>query len=996
MLKTLISLVVVSFMFIHNLNSQTAQVVGVRENTPAVFALTNVTMVAEPGNVVNNATIVIRDGIIEEAGRRVSPPADATVIDLEGKTVYPGFIDMYSEIGMPDLGSPPGVQTLTGVPEEYLEMIQGIMRTQVTDEVGRAAVHWNPQVRSFYRSAAVFQPDNNAAAELRSQGIVMAHIVPKHGIFRGYSTVASLGDDDANMLLAKKDVAQVLSFSRSRELGGRYPTSLMGVVALMRQSFYDADWYKSAHEAYRNQTGIPQPELNISLASLSDAVGEGTPFVADAADEIGFLRAYDLSKEFSLDMWVLGSGDEYKRIDAISRTNLPVIVPLDFRQAPSVEKPEDAMNTSLSQLRDWYLEPENPARLVQSGVPVTFTATGLRNKGDFLNHLRVAVKRGLNEEDALRALTVTPATMLGVDNKYGTIAEGKAASLVIADGNIFADNTSVYQVWVDGKRYVIKDDKDARGEYTVKNGDVLRNAVLEIKGTPSRLSGTISIGEESADLSSVRFDNERISFRFKGDDLGLTGNVRLSANLSEGEMIGIGEKGDGTFFNWTAIKTADPEAETEREARERPSLALDPLYPSVDYGIRRTPDQPRYVLVQNATIWTQGPQGRMESADLLVREGKIEEVGRNISAPRGAVVVDGTGMHVTPGLIDPHLHSSIAGGVNETGYNMTAEVRIQDVIHPNTVWMYRLLAGGLTTAKLFHGSANPVGGQDAVIKMRWGGLPEDVLVEDATPGLKLAMGENVVRRPDQYPNTRMGVEEIMRDAFLAAREYEKQWNDWESNGNGIPPRRDLQLEALLEVLNGERKTHVHAYRQDEMLLMMRLAEEFGFTVGTFEHALEGYKIADELREHGAIPVVWSDWHSFKVESYDGILHNAKLLIDAGVVTSLHSDNTQIATRMNWEAGKVIRSGVSHEDALDLITKNPAIALGIDHRVGTLESGKDADFVIWNGNPMSAFSIAKQTWVDGRKYFDREEDSRKREEVQEERMKLIEYLLENRN
>ncbi len=996
MLKNLFSLVVVSLIFFHNLNSQTAQVVGLRENTPAVFALTNATLVTEPGNVVNNATIVIRDGIIEAAGRRVSAPADATVIDLNGKTVYPGFIDMYSEIGMPDLGSPPGARNISDIPDEYLEMIQGIMRTQVTEDAGRAAVHWNPQVRSFYRSASVFQPDKDEASTLRSQGFVLAQVVPKHGIFRGYSTVASLGEEDANFLIAREDVAQVMSFSRSRELGGGYPTSLMGVIALMRQTFYDADWYERAHEAYRSQAGLPQPELNISLAALSDAVRGGTPFIADASDEIGFLRAYDISREFSLDMWVLGSGDEYKRIDAVSRTNLPVIVPVNFRQAPSVEKPEDAMNTSLSQLRDWYLEPENPAKLVQAGVPVTFTSNGLRNKGDFLGKLRTAVKRGLSEEDALRALTVTPAGMLGVDNKYGTVAEGKAASLVITDGNIFDEATSVQQVWVDGKMFVIKDETDTRGEYAVQAGNVLQNAVIEIKGSPSRLSGTIAMGGESVNLSSLSFDNERISFRFKGDGLGLDGNIRMSANFSDGEMMGIGETGDGSFFNWTANKTADVDAGEERETAETPGLTLQTLFPSVDYGITTTPEQPRSVLVQNATIWTQGPEGRMENADLLIREGRIEQVGRNISAPRGAVVIDGTGKHVTPGLIDPHIHSSIAGGVNETGYNMTAEVRIQDVIHTNTVWIYRLLAGGLTTAKLFHGSANPVGGQDAVIKMRWGGLPEDVLVEDATPGLKMAMGENVVRRPDRYPSTRMGVEEIMRDAFLAAREYEKQWNEWRSNGNGIPPRRDLQLEAILEVLNGERKAHVHAYRQDEMLMMMRLAEEFGFTVGTFEHALEGYKIADELREHGAIPVIWSDWHSFKVESYDGILHNAKLLIDAGVVTSLHSDNTQIATRMNWEAGKVVRAGVSHEDAMDLITKNPAIALGIDHRVGSLEPGKDADFVIWNGNPMSAFSIAKQTWVDGRKYFDREEDLRKREEIQEERSKLIEYLLENSN
>ncbi len=997
MFKTLISIVVVSFLFIHNLNAQTDQVVGLRENTPAVFALTNATVVTEPGNVTNNATIVVRDGIIEDAGRRVSVPEDATVIDLEGKRVYPGFIDMYSDAGMPDLGSPPQATAFQDIPEEYMEMLQGIMREEVTEDAGRLAAHWNPQVRSFYRSTDVFRPDRDAASVMRSQGFVMANIVPKHGIFRGYSTVASLGNDDAGNLIVNEDVAQVLSFSPSRELGGRYPTSLMGVVALMRQAFYDADWYDRAHEAYRQESGLEQPEVNISLASLADAVFKEVPFIADASDEIAFLRAHDISKEFALNMWMLGSGDEYKRIDAISQTGMPVIVPLDFRQAPSVEKPEETMNTSLSQLREWYLEPENPARLVEAGVPVTFTSNGLRNKGDFLNRLRTSVKRGLCEEEALKALTVTPAEMLGVDYKYGSIGEGKAASLVIADGNIFDENTSIRQVWVDGNKHVIEDEKDVSGKYRVEGEDILRNAVIEIKGSPARLSGSLTLDQESVDLASVSFDNQRMSFRFKGEDLGFEGNVRMSANYSEGELMGIGEKGDGTIFNWTAERTEEiTKEEEERERREAPDLTLEPLYPQVEYGIREKPEQPSYVVVQNATIWTQGPEGKMENADILISEGRIEEVGRDISVPRRAEVIDGTGKHVTPGLIDPHLHSAIAGGVNETGYNMTAEVRIEDVIHPNTVWMYRLLAGGLTTAKLFHGSANPVGGQDAVIKMRWGGLPDEVLFEGAKPGLKMALGENVVRRSGQYPNTRMGAEQIIKDGFLAAEEYGKRLQEWEDDPSGIPPRRDLQLEALLEVLEGERKVHVHAYRQDEMLMMMRLAEEFDFTVGTFEHGLEGYKIADEIREHGAIPVVWSDWQSFKVEAYDGILHNAKLLNDAGVVTSLHSDNTQIATRMNWEAGKVVRTGLSQEDALDMITKHPAIALGVEDRVGTLESGKDADFVIWSGEPLSSFSIAEQTWVDGRKYFDREEDKERREEVKEERLKLIEHLLENRN
>jgi len=302
--------------------------------------------------------------------------------------------------------------------------------------------------------------------------------------------------------------------------------------------------------------------------------------------------------------------------------------------------------------------------------------------------------------------------------------------------------------------------------------------------------------------------------------------------------------------------------------------------------------------------------------------------------------------------------------------------------------VYRLLAGGLTAANLLHGSANPVGGQDAVVKMRWGAGPGEMLLEGAKPGLKLALGENVVRNTGQYPNTRMGAEQIIRDAFHSAKDYMEEWNRWEKSKTGIPPRKDLQMEALAEILRGERIVHAHAYRQDEMQMLMRLAEETGFRIASFEHTLEGYKIADILRDHGAAAIVWTDWSSFKVESADGILYNAAMLLDQGVLTALHSDNVQLATRMNWEAGKILATGIDEVTAMDLITINPARILGADSYIGSLEPGKDADFVIWSGHPLSGFTHAEQTWVDGRKYFDRQADLESRQKVIKERAALI--------
>jgi imidazolonepropionase-like amidohydrolase len=413
----------------------------------------------------------------------------------------------------------------------------------------------------------------------------------------------------------------------------------------------------------------------------------------------------------------------------------------------------------------------------------------------------------------------------------------------------------------------------------------------------------------------------------------------------------------------------------------------------MEFGREAPPEQPQQVLVRNATIWTMGPTGRLENADLLVTSGRITQVGQDLEAPTGAFVIDGTGKHVTPGLIDPHLHAGLSS-INESGSNIVPEVRVGDVITHNNIWMYRQLAGGLTLAHLKHGSANPIGGENVMVKMRWGSLPDELRLADAPRTVKFALGENPVSET-RYPGTRMGVEEIIRDNFNAALEYRDVWREWEAgNQAGIPPRRDLRMEALVDILEERLLVSAHGYRQDEFLMLVRLAEEFGFRVLTLQHGVEAYKIAPELAEAGVAAVVWSDWSSFKIEAYDGITYNARLLSEAGVLTSLHSDDSQVSSRMNWEAGKMVRAGMSEEDALALVTINPARILRIDERVGSLETDKDADFVIWSGNPLSQFTIAEQTWVDGRRYFDRTEDLELRRQVERDRAQLIQLALDN--
>jgi imidazolonepropionase-like amidohydrolase len=951
-------------------SSQTARVAGIREHTPSVFALKNARIITAPGTRIRRGTLVVRDGVIEDVGRRavVEIPADAWVVDLTGRTVYPGFIDVYTRYGLPE--------------------------TMPRDE----QIHWNPQIRSHDRCATDFKPDVSLAASLRSQGFVAVQCVPAHGLIRGLSTAVGLGDGDANRQIARPDVLHSLSFRRSAGSPGGYPTSMMGAVALLRQTFLDAQWYEKAQQAFAEQSGLPRPETNLALDALATARKQGTPFMIETDDENGFWRASALAQEFDLNVWVRGSGKEYRRLQAVRETNLPVIVPVDFPKPPEVGTPEAAMTVALETLRQWYFAPENPARLAGAGVRMVLTSHGSGNA--FLNNLRTAVDRGLSPEEALAALTIRPAEMLGIEHRYGTLEKGKAASFFVTDGSLFDPPTKIIEVWVDGQRYAVEAPvDDPKGAWEVDGFANLSGAVLRITGSVSRLRGEIEYQEKSTRLEQLKLDGPRLTMRFQGDAVGREGLYRLSAHLGQDQLLGAGETNLGEFFTWTAARIeAEEEEEQEEKKSPAPATVLDlpERFPSMEYGFAAIPRQPEVVLIKNATIWTQGPEGLLVQADLLVTQGVISRTGRDIAVPRDALVIDAGGWHVTPGLIDPHLHTSILGGVNETGDAITSETRIADVLNGDNVWIYRLLAGGITSAALLHGSANPIGGQNAVIKMRWGQLPDELLIEDASPGLKMALGENVKQAPTRYPNTRQGTEQLIRDALQAAVEYGESLERQALQPHGTPVRRDLQLEAILEVIQGRRKVHVHAYRQDEMLMMLRVAEDFGFTIASFEHTLEGYKIADELRDHGAAAVVWTDWSSFKVEAQDGILYNARLLDQVGVLTSLHSDNTLLSTRMNWEAAKTMKTGVGEIQAMNFITLHPAKILGIDHRTGSLEAGKDADFVIWSGHPLSSFSIPLQTWVDGRKYFDREEDLRLREAVREERARIITRVLGQRH
>ncbi len=407
------------------------------------------------------------------------------------------------------------------------------------------------------------------------------------------------------------------------------------------------------------------------------------------------------------------------------------------------------------------------------------------------------------------------------------------------------------------------------------------------------------------------------------------------------------------------------------------------------------------ILIQNATILTV-THGNIEHGSVLIRDGKIAAVGTDVKAPEGATVIDAAGQFVMPGIIDCHSHIAVEGAVNESGPAVSSMANIADVLNPEDISIYRDLAGGVTVANILHGSANPIGGQTVVIKLRWGKSPSELPFQGALPGIKFALGENPKRNnfspppgiPRRYPATRLGVEEVIRQAFTEAREYKKQWDDYnqrKSSGeqNLIPPRRNETLEPLVEVLEGKRYVHSHCYRADEILMLLRVAKEFGFKVRTFQHVLEGYKIADEIAASGAGASTFSDWWAYKMEAFDAIPYNAALMTERGVVVSINSDDAEEATHLNQEAAKAMKyGGLSPNEALKLVTLNPAIQLGIDSRVGSIDVGKDADLVIYNHDPLSVYAVAQKTLIDGQVYFDRQHDIAMRPALATEKQVLI--------
>ena len=768
-----ITLILLPFLFVLLSVGSFAQETFPRNNVAdqreGLYAFTNAIIHKSWNEKLDNATLIIRKGKIEAIGSGIAIPDGAVIIDLAGKIIYPSFIDIYTDYGMPEIKRERGASGFGGA--------------TMFESNKEGAFSWNMALKPEFNAADVFKADEKSAGDLRKKGFgtVLAHQMD--GISRGTSTLVTLSDERPHELIVKGRVAHHLSFQKGNS-PQPYPRSLMGCIYLIRQAYLDGQWYKS--------TGHNE-EVNLSLEAWNEALGLQQIF--EAGDKLEVLRAANLGKEFGVTYLIKGNGDEYQRLNEIKATGSPLILPLNFPDAFDVEDPYDALSVNLSDMKHWELAPTNPARVAAAGIPFAITQNGLDKGADFMANLRKAIKYGLSEADALKALTYTPAGFSNSLNELGTLDKGKLANFIITDGNIFDEKTKIYHNWVKGKPFVIKslDEIEIKpGIYALSIGDMVQR--MEVKENKGNYDMNILVDDTTKVKVNNKHDNGRMTLSFKPK--GADQTIRLSGTIGESGWTGNGQEGNGNWTTWSCTRTADlPEAEGEKKGgrngqSDQKNEASDlgaVIYPFMAFGWSERPSQQVYLL-KNATVWTCEKEGILQNADVLIRNGKIEKIGKKLSAS-GAIEIDATDKHITPGIIDEHTHIAASRGINEGSSQFSsAEVRIGDIVDSEDIDIYRQLAGGVTAAQILHGSSNPIGGQSAIIKFRWGFAPEEMKYDHAKPFIKFALGENVKRsrsdNNDRFPNTRMGVAQVYE--VVSPIEKTLNWNAcskyWRASG----------------------------------------------------------------------------------------------------------------------------------------------------------------------------------------------------------------------
>jgi imidazolonepropionase-like amidohydrolase len=993
---------------------------------PVAYAIKGAKVVPVSGDPIEVGTVVVRDGVIVAVGPmdKVEVPYDAELIDGKGLIVYPGFIDLYTTTGQvagvtksltgegravnyADFAlprTPP--DNRNGLTPEYevskaldlSTLAEDRRKLGFTDVLvapgGSIATGQSALVSTggLPRRESVLKAPVALHIALRSPGggfggDVDDHDGHNHGIIGGNGSTFDASELLNSTQAPGTPIAPVAPpgtpatpatpadapAGRRRAGGGggaAYPTSLMGVVSHLRQAMLDAE---NHHErlAYYEKVGGPRPANDPALDALYAARTKVMPvwWEANTRDEIH--RSLDLADEFGTEAVIVGGREANKVVSRLRSKDIAVVLRLDFPEEPRVpteaeyrrrpvEEREEPLKVLVEREKSWKERVAVAKTLAAANVRFAFAAEGTGGSAsNFQSQLRKVIAAGLSKEAALDALTRRAAEIAGLGKKLGTIEKGKLGHLVVMTAPFSDETAKVRYVLADGQKFDMEKANASaakgKGAGGGPGGDFAKG-----KGAGGRRGqGGFAKAETKEETTDTPKKDEAKKEEMK----------------KEGEPKKDEPKKDEPKTADTKVAEAPKPAEAAKTEDDQQVKA-----PFTDIAAEFDADrQPSIktggtVLIKDATILTV-TRGTIPKGSILIRDGKIVEVGANVVAPEGVTVLDATGMVAMPGIIDTHSHQAVSGGVNEMSLSIVPEVRVKDVVTGEDVGIYRALAGGTTSARLLHGSANTIGGQDAVIKHKPGQAGRDLILKDNPQGVKFALGENVTRRTGRFPNTRMGVEATIERAFEEGKAYKAAWKAYESaKANGEvapPPRRDLRLEALAGILDGSIKIHSHCYRNDEILMLLRTTARYGVRVQSLQHVLEGYKVAAEIAAHGASASTFSDWWAYKIEAFDAIPFNAALLNQAGVQVCIKSDSEELIRHLYLEAAKMVKYGnVPEDQALAMITINPARELGLDRRLGSIEVGKDADIAIFNGHPFDGFARCELALIDGEVQFQR--------------------------
>ncbi len=939
---------------------------GVQSKNTNNMAFINAKIHISPSQIIEKGTLLIKDGKVVATGTSVNIPKNTTVVDLSGKSIYPSFIDIYSDFG--------------------IEKPKREGRRNPQYDASRTGYYWNDHVMPENNAIEKFNYDSKKADELIKAGFGVVNTHIQDGVVRGTGALIALnnnGGNDTRILDAKS--GQYFSFTKSNLSNQSYPSSIMGSMALLRQMYYDADWYAKGN--------IKTKDFSLEALNNNKALIQ----IFEGGSRLNDLRADKVGDLFNIQYVILGGGDEFERIDDIKAMNAPMIIPINFPEAYDVENAFLAESLALNDMRGWNQKPTNPKVLTENNIVFALTTHALKSPKDFKSNLMKAIKFGLSKEKALEALTTIPAQILGKSEKIGSLKIGSQANFLITSGDIFDEKTTLYENWVQGSKNVIEDlnKKDIIGIYDFSVAG--ESYQMKIKGELSKLKSEITSNEKIRG-SKINYVGDWVNVAFTTQDSTKQEFIRIVANVDANKnLIGKVVQPNGTETAFFAnYKKSDSD---DKKIVEKDSIAkkekISPLtYPNKAFGFKELP-KPENLLFKNATVWTNEKEGILENTDVLIKNGKIAQIGKNIS-DNNAKVIDASGKHITAGVIDEHSHLA-ASSINEGGQNSSAEVSIEDVIDDSDIDIYRNLAGGVTSIQILHGSANPIGGRSAIIKLKWGESANNLIYKNSPKFIKFALGENVKQsnwgdtETSRFPQTRMGVEQVYIDYFTRAKAYDAL------KKSGKPFRKDIEMETLAEILNKERFISCHSYVQSEINMLMKVAEQFNFKINTFTHILEGYKVADKMLAHGVGGSTFSDWWAYKYEVNDAIPYNAAIMHNVGITVAINSDDPEMSRRLNQEAAKTIKyGGVSEEEAWKFVTLNPAKLLHIDDRVGSLKVGKDADVVLWTDHPLSIYAKAEKTIIEGVTYFDLKRDEQMRDEIKVEKNELINEMLQAKN